>query len=402
MQNGPLFSPHSNEGHPGDPSTWDFSTKAVHAGVFPDPTTGAIMTPIFQTSTYVQESPGQHKGFAYARGKNPTRSQLEDALASLENARHGLCFSSGMGAIDAVLKRLRPGDEVVCGDDLYGGSYRLFTRQYEPMGLRFRWVDQSDLGSVRKAINPQTRLIWAETPTNPLMKVADIRALAALANESGVLLAVDNTFASPYLQNPLDLGAHLVMHSATKYLGGHSDLVMGFLATNQKDLYEELAFILNCSGANPGPMDCYLALRGIKTLHLRMRAHCENGGAVAQFLVNHPKVARVFWPGLPSHPGHAVAAAQMKDFGGMLSFDLASGRLEDAMKVASSTRLFALAESLGGVESLIGHPASMTHASIPREQRLASGVTDTLLRLSVGVEGVQDLLKDLEAALDLV
>jgi len=399
MQNGPLFSPQSDEGHSNDWVSWDFSTKAVHAGVFPDPTTGAIMTPIFQTSTYVQESPGQHKGYAYARGKNPTRSQLESALAALENASYGLCFSSGMGAIDAVLKRLRPGDEVVCGDDLYGGSYRLFTRQYEPMGIRFHWVDQTDLSAVRTAINAKTRLIWAETPTNPLMKVADIRGLAALANEKGVLLAVDNTFASPYLQNPLDLGAHLVMHSATKYLGGHSDLVMGFLATNQKELHEELAFILNSSGANPGPMDCYLALRGIKTLHLRMKAHCENGHAVAHFLVAHPKVGKVYWPGLPDHPGHAVAAAQMRGFGGMISFDLASGRLEDAMKVASSTRLFALAESLGGVESLIGHPASMTHASIPREQRLASGVTDTLLRLSVGVEGTKDLLQDLESAL---
>jgi len=378
---------------------WDFGTKAVHAGIFPDPTTGAIMTPIFQTSTYVQEYPGQHKGYAYARGKNPTRSQLEAALAALENAQHGLCFSSGMGAIDAVIKRLRPGDEVICGDDLYGGSYRLFMRLYEPMGMVFHFVDLTDFQAIKACLCPRTKLIWTETPTNPLMKVADIRALAVIAKEYGVMLAVDNTFASPYLQNPLDLGADLVMHSATKYLGGHSDVVMGFLATNNIALHEELAFILNSSGANPGPMDCYLVLRGIKTLHLRMMAHCENGRLVANYLKLHPGVSRVHWPGFPDHPGHAIAASQMRDFGGMISFELVSDKVEDAMRLASFTKVFALAESLGGVESLIGHPASMTHASIPRPQRLASGVTDTLLRLSVGIESANDLIADLDQAI---
>lgn len=378
---------------------WEFGTKAVHAGIFPDPTTGAIMTPIFQTSTYVQEYPGRHKGYAYARGKNPTRSQLEAALAALENADHGLCFSSGMGAIDAVIKRLRPGDEVICGDDLYGGSYRLFMRLYEPMGMKFHFVDLTNEEAVRACLTPRTKMIWTETPTNPLMKVADIRALSRMAREAGVMLAVDNTFASPCLQNPLDLGADLVMHSATKYLGGHSDVVMGFLATNNKALHEELAFILNSSGANPGPMDCYLVLRGIKTLHLRMKAHCENGRLIAHFLKQHPLVAKVYWPGFTDHPGHAVAASQMKDFGGMISFELASDNVEYAMKMASNTKIFALAESLGGVESLIGHPASMTHASIPQEQRLASGVTDTLLRLSVGIESANDLIADLDQAI---
>jgi cystathionine beta-lyase/cystathionine gamma-synthase len=384
------------------PAAWSFPTKAVHAGVVPDPTTGAIMTPIFQTSTYVQEAPGQHKGYAYARGKNPTRTQLEAALSALENASYGLAFSSGMGAIDAVLKRLRPGDEVVCGDDLYGGSYRLFMRQYQPMGLIFHFIDLQDLAQVEAHINNKTRLIWAETPTNPLMKVYDIRALAEVARKHGVLMAVDNTFASPYLQNPLDLGADLVMHSATKYLGGHSDVVMGFLATNNQALHEELAFILNSSGANPGPMDCYLVLRGIKTLHLRMEAHCRNGRAVANFLRDHSCVGKVHWPGFEDHPGHRVAATQMRDFGGMISFNLRSGLEEDARKVASSTRIFALAESLGGVESLIGHPASMTHASIPPAQRLLSGVTDDLLRLSVGIEDGADLIADLQQAFSVL
>jgi len=398
-EGGAAPSTKSKEDHENSSSRWDFGTKAVHAGIFPDPSTGAIMTPIFQTSTYVQEYPGQHKGYAYARGKNPTRSQLESALAALENAQHGLCFSSGMGAIDAVIKRLRPGDEVICGDDLYGGSYRLFMRLYEPMGMVFHFVDLSDEGAVKSCLNEKTKMIWTETPTNPLMKVADIRALSMIAKAHGVMLAVDNTFASPYLQNPLDLGADLVMHSATKYLGGHSDVVMGFLATNNSALHEELAFILNSSGANPGPMDCYLVLRGIKTLHLRMKAHCENGRKVAHFLKQHPGVSKVYWPGFPEHPGHAIAQAQMKDFGGMISFELKSDKEEVAMRMASYTKVFALAESLGGVESLIGHPASMTHASIPRPQRLASGVSDTLLRLSVGIEGADDLIMDLDQAI---
>jgi len=376
-----------------------FGTKAIHAGVHPDPTTGAIMTPIYQTSTYVQASPGNHKGYAYARGKNPTRTQLEANLAALENAAHGLCFASGMGAIDAVIKLLLPGDEVITGDDIYGGSYRMFSKIYEPYGIKFHYIDLYDAENVKANLNDKTKLIWAETPTNPTMKIVDIAALAAIAKSAKVLFAVDNTFASPYLQNPLDLGADLVMHSATKYLGGHSDVVMGALCTNDSTLHERLAFILNSCGANPGPQDCFLVLRGVKTLHLRMKAHCENGAAVAHYLKNHPKVGKVNWPGFPEHPGHDIAKRQMRDFGGMISFTLASDDFDAAMKLASSMHIFSLAESLGGVESLIGHPASMTHASIPREKRLAAGVEDGLLRLSVGVEDIEDILADLEQAL---
>lgn len=377
-----------------------FGTKAIHAGVHPDPVTGAIMTPIYQTSTYVQESPGQHKGYAYARGKNPTRSQLEANLAALENASYGLCFSSGMGAIDAVIKLLQPGDEVIAGDDLYGGSYRMFTQIYERMGIRFHFTDLSDVSCVASQVNERTRLIWAETPTNPTLRIVDIAALGELARNRGLLLAVDNTFASPYLQNPLDLGAHIVMHSVTKYLSGHSDVVMGALMLNQEDLYTRLAFILNSCGANPGPMDSFLVLRGVKTLHLRMKAHCENAAAVARFLREHPAVGRVYYPGFSDHPGHAVAAQQMRGFGGMLSFTLKNDDELAARKLASSLQVFSLAESLGGVESLVGHPASMTHASIPRDRRVAAGVLDGLLRLSVGVEDVDDLLDDLGAGLD--
>lgn len=377
-----------------------FGTKAIHAGVHPDPVTGAIMTPIYQTSTYVQEAPGQHKGYAYARGKNPTRSQLEANLAALENAAYGLCFSSGMGAIDAVIKLLKPGDEVIAGDDLYGGSYRMFTQIYEHLGIRFHFIDLSDLAVVSAHVTEKTRLIWAETPTNPTLRIVDIAALAQVAQKGGFWLAVDNTFASPYLQNPLDWGADIVMHSVTKYLSGHSDVVMGALMTNQESLYARLAFILNSCGANPGPMDSFLVLRGVKTLHLRMKAHGENAAAVAQFLRNHPAVGRVYYPGFSDHPGHAVAAKQMRGFGGMVSFTLQNDSEQAARQLASSLKVFSLAESLGGVESLVGHPASMTHASIPRERRMAAGVVDGLLRLSVGVEDIDDLIDDLKAGLD--
>jgi len=384
------------------PFSMKFGTKAIHAGVHPDPTTGAIMTPIYQTSTYVQESPGNHKGYAYARGKNPTRTQLEANIAALENAKHGLCFSSGMGAIDAVIKMLKPGDEVITGDDIYGGSYRIFTKIYVDFGIKFHFINLYEAENVKNYLNSNTKLIWAETPTNPTMKIVDIAAIATIAKSAGVMFAVDNTFASPYLQNPLDLGADLVMHSATKYLGGHSDVVMGALCCNDTAVFEKLAFILNSCGANPGPQDCFLVLRGIKTLHLRMKAHCENGRAVAHYLRQHPKVALVNWPGFEDHPGHAIAKKQMSDFGGMLSFTLKSGNYDHAMQLASSMEIFSLAESLGGVESLIGHPASMTHASIPREERLKAGVEDGLLRLSVGVEDVEDLIADLEQALTKV
>lgn len=379
-----------------------FGTKAIHAGVHADPTTGAIMTPIYQTSTYVQESPGNHKGYAYARGKNPTRTQLEANIAALEDAAHGLCFSSGMGAIDAVMKLLKPGDEVITGDDIYGGSYRIFTKVYEHFGIKFHFINLYEAENVKAYLNANTKLIWAETPTNPTMKIVDIAAISKIAKSAGVMFAVDNTFASPYLQNPLALGADLVMHSVTKYLSGHSDVVMGALCINDTALHEKLAFILNSCGANPGPQDCFLVLRGIKTLHLRMKAHCENGRAVAHFLRQHPKVGVVNWPGFEDHPGHAIAKKQMRDFGGMISFTLKSGNYDHAMTVASSMQVFSLAESLGGVESLIGHPASMTHASIPREERLKAGVEDGLLRLSVGVEDVEDLIEDLQQALDKV
>jgi cystathionine beta-lyase/cystathionine gamma-synthase len=379
-----------------------FGTKAIHAGQEPDPTTGAIMTPIYQTSTYVQEAPGQHKGYAYARGKNPTRVALENCLAALENANHGLCFSSGMGAADAIVKLIRPGQEVIATDDLYGGTYRMFTKVFANYGIVFHFVDMHDLDAVEKLINKNTRMLWLETPTNPMMKIIDIEALVNLGKKHNVLSMVDNTFASPYLQNPLDMGADIVMHSATKYLGGHSDVVMGALMTNDKDLYDQLAFIANSCGATPGPMDSFLVLRGLKTLHLRMKAHCENGRAVAEFLAKHPKVGKIYWPGFPSHPNHEVAKKQMRDFGGMISFTLKSDSFDDASKLATSLKVFSLAESLGGVESLIGHPASMTHASIPREERIKTGLVDSLLRLSVGVEDTEDLIEDLEQALSKV
>lgn len=382
--------------------TMKFGTKCIHAGVEPDPSTGAIMTPIYQTSTFVQEYPGKHKGFAYARGKNPTRQQLERNLAALENAKHGLCFSSGMGAIDAVIKLLTPGDEVITGDDIYGGSYRMFERVFSNFGIKFHYINLYDPANIEACINEKTKLIWAETPTNPMLKIVDIAAVSAIAKMHNLMLAIDNTFASPALQNPLDLGADLVMHSATKYLGGHSDVVMGALVTNDDSLYERLAFIHNSCGATPGPMDSFLVLRGIKTLHLRVKAHCENGKAVANFLKNHPKVGKVYWPGFESHPNHEIAKKQMRDFGGMVSFTLKGDDFEAAMRFATNVEVFSLAESLGGVESLVNHPASMTHASVPAAERQKAGVVDGLLRLSVGVEDTDDLLADLAQALDKV
>lgn len=376
-----------------------FGTKAIHSGQEPDPSTGAIMTPIYQTSTYVQEYPGKHKGYAYARGKNPTRDALQKNIAALENGKYCLCFSSGMGAMDAVIKLLRPGDEVITGNDLYGGSYRMFTKIFEPLGIKFHFIDLTHAGNILKFINSNSRLIWIETPTNPTMQIVDISACAEIARKNNLLLAVDNTFASPYLQNPLDLGADIVMHSVTKYLGGHSDVVMGALVMNREDLHERLSFIHNSCGATPGPMDSFLVLRGIKTLHVRMERHCENGKAVAEFLRSHPAIGKVYWPGFEDHPNHAVAKKQMRGFGGMVSAVLKNADLDKTFKIASSFKVFSLAESLGGVESLVNHPATMTHASIPKAEREKSGVTDNLLRFSVGIEDVRDLLSDLEQAL---
>ena len=376
-----------------------FGTKAIHAGQHPDPTTGAIMTPIYQTSTYWQESPGKHKGYAYARGKNPTRKALEDCLAALENAKYGLAFSSGMGATDAVVKLLHPGDEVITGNDLYGGSYRMFTKVFANYGIKFHFIDMANANNINNYINANTKLLWIETPTNPTMQIVDIEAVSKIAKANQVIFAVDNTFASPYLQNPIDLGADIVMHSVTKYLGGHSDVVMGALLTNDEKLYDQLAFIHNSCGATPGPMDSFLVLRGIKTLHLRMKAHCENGRQIAAFLKSHPKVDKLYWPGFTDHPNHEIAKKQMRDFGGMISFTMKGADLNETFRVASSFKVFSLAESLGGVESLINHPASMTHASIPKEEREKAGVVDSLLRLSVGVEDIEDLLADLKQAL---
>lgn len=379
-----------------------FGTKTIHAGISPDPSTGAIMTPIFQTSTYVQEAPGVHKGYEYARTQNPTRSVLEANLAALENGTDGVCFSSGLAAIDAVLKLLSPGDEVIATDDLYGGSYRLMTRVFAKYGITFHFAGISDLNTLDALITPRTRLIWVETPTNPMLNVIDIEAICRHVKGKNILVCVDNTFASPYLQNPLDLGADLVMHSATKYLGGHSDVIHGAVVTKNEEIASQLRFLQNAVGAVPGPQDCFLVLRGIKTLHIRVERACQNAEKVAAFLTGHPKVDRVYYPGLTSHPGHEVARKQMRMFGGMLSFDIRGGQESDARKILSSTHYFSLAESLGGVESLIGHPASMTHGSIPREERLKVGLTDSLIRLSVGIEDVEDLIEDLERALDQV
>lgn len=378
---------------------YKFATKAIHAGQEADPTTGAVMTPIYQTSTYQQKAPGDHKGYEYSRGTNPTRKALEDCIAALENGKFGLAFSSGMAATDCVLRLLQPGDEVVTGDDLYGGSYRIFTKVYEPMGIKFKFVNTSDNQAVADAITDKTKLIWVETPTNPTLKLADIEAIGKIAKKKNILYAVDNTFASPYLQNPLDLGADIVMHSVTKYLGGHSDVVMGALVMNDEELYKKLFFYYNACGGTPGPQDAFLVLRGIKTLHLRMKAHCENGRKVAEYLKNHPKIEKIYWPGFEDHPGHDVAKKQMRDFGGMVSIVLKDADLQETFRIASGFKVFTLAESLGGVESLINHPATMTHGSIPKEAREKVGVVDNLLRLSVGVEDADDLIADLEQAL---
>mgnify|MGYP003871481051 CR=1 FL=1 len=380
-------------------ASWGLGTKIIHAGAEPDPSTGAIMTPIYQTSTYVQTAPGQHKGYEYARSQNPTRKALEDALAILENGKYGLAFSSGVAATDAVIKLLTPGDEVICASDMYGGTYRLFTKVFEKFGIKFIFVDTTNVAKVQAAITANTKLIWLETPTNPLMNITDIAAVADVSKAAGSLLCVDNTFASPYLQNPLDLGADIVMHSATKYLGGHSDVIQGCLMMNDTELRDKLYFIQKSCGAVPGPMDCFLVLRGIKTLHVRMQRHCENGFAIAHYLRKHPKVEKVYWPGFGDNAGYAVARKQMRGFGGMISFTLKDDSIEAANKVLSSTILFALAESLGGVESLINHPATMTHASIPREERIKNGLSDGLIRLSVGIEDVEDLINDLEQAI---
>jgi cystathionine gamma-lyase len=376
-----------------------FATKVIHAGIEPDPGTGAVMTPIFQTSTYVQEAPGVHKGYEYARTQNPTRSALERNLAALENGAAAICFSSGLAAMDAVLKLLNPGDEILSTNDLYGGSYRLITKVFQRFGLKPRFVDMTKLKEVEKHLNKKTRLVWIETPTNPMLNIIDLKAVCQMAKDQGALSCVDNTFASPFLQNPLDLGADLVLHSATKYLGGHSDVVLGAVVARDESLAQRLYFLQNAVGAVPGPMDCFLVLRGIKTLHLRVERACKNAKKVAKFLQHHPKVNQVYYPGLKDHPHHDLAKAQMRDFGAMVSFDLQNDAFENAKKVLSGTQLFLLAESLGGVESLIGHPATMTHASIPREERLKVGLTDSLIRLSLGVEDVDDLIEDLEQAL---
>lgn len=376
-----------------------FATKAIHAGVHPDPATGAIMTPIYQTSTYVQDGVGNHKGYEYSRTQNPTRHALEKNIAAIENGKHGACFGSGLAAIDCVIKMLNPGDEIISTNDLYGGSYRIFNTIFAKYGLVFHFVDMQDPAAVAALVNDHTKLIWVETPTNPMMNIIDIKAMAAIAKNAGALLCVDNTFATPYLQNPLDLGADMVMHSVTKYLGGHSDVVMGALVCNDDALATEMYRIQNSSGAVTAPMDSFLVLRGIKTLHLRMQRHCENGEKIARFLVSHPIVDKVFWPGFETHPNHDVAKTQMRGFGGMISFTLKGNQLQDALDLVQKVEIFALAESLGGVESLIGHPATMTHASIPKEVREKSGVVDSLIRLSVGVEDAEDLIADLKQAL---
>jgi cystathionine beta-lyase/cystathionine gamma-synthase len=375
------------------------ATKYIHAGMNPDPSTGAIIPPVYQTSTYVQEAPATHKGYEYARSQNPTRTALEEAYAAIENGNYALAFSSGVAATDAVIKLLQPGDEVICANDMYGGTYRLFTKVFEKFGIRFIYVDTTKAENISKAVTDNTKLIWIETPTNPLMNITDIAAVAKIAKPKNILVAVDNTFASPALQNPLDCGADIVMHSATKYLGGHSDVIQGVLMMNDKELREKLYFIQKSCGAVPGPMDCFLVLRGIKTLGVRMKAHCENGAKIANWLKANPKVGKVYWPGFVDHPGHAVAKKQMKAFGGMISFELKNDSVEEAKRVLSSTHLFSLAESLGGVESLINHPASMTHASIPREERIKNGLSDSLIRLSVGIEDGDDLIADLSNAI---
>ncbi|WP_430411221.1 cystathionine gamma-synthase [Kordia sp.] len=378
-----------------------FNTKAIHGGQQPDKAYGAVMPPIYQTSTYAQSTPGGHKGYEYSRTHNPTRTALENGLASIENGNYGLAFGSGLAAIDAILKLLKSGDEVLSTSDLYGGTYRLFTKIFENLGIKFHFIGMENAANIESYINKNTKLIWVETPTNPMMNIIDIEAMATVAKKHNILLAVDNTFATPYLQRPLDLGAAIVMHSVTKYIGGHSDLVMGALVVKDKEIAAKLYFIQNASGAICGPMDSFLALRGIKTLHVRMQRHCENGKAVAEYLATHPKVEKVYWPGFSTHPNHDIAKKQMDDFGGMISFVAKGNSYEHAIKIIQNLKVFTLAESLGGVESLAGHPASMTHASIPKEEREKTGVVDSLIRLSVGIEDVDDLISDLEQALSM-
>ena len=381
------------------PKSMKFNSKVIHAGVSPDPSTGAIMTPIFQTSTYVQDEPGVHKGHEYGRTSNPTRSALEANLAALENGKYGLCFSSGLGAMDTLLKMLNPGDEIISTNDLYGGSYRLMTRVYGRFGIKSHFIDLNDTVQLEKLINPRTRLIWIETPTNPMLNIVDIRKVTKIAEKYGIITCVDNTFASPYLQRPLDLGADIILHSCTKYLGGHSDAVLGALVCTRKEIDDQLRFLQNACGATPGPMDCFLILRGIKTLHIRMKRACRNAGRLAEFLKNHPAINKVNYPGFKTHPSHQLASTQMSDYGAMVSFDLKKDSLESAIGVLKKFKMFSLAESLGGVESLVGHPSTMTHASIPREERLKVGLTDSLIRLSVGIEDIEDLMADLDQAL---
>jgi len=377
-----------------------FNTKTIHGGPTKvDPAFGAVMPPIYQTSTYSLSAPGEHGEFEYSRTGNPTRKILENALSSLEDGNYGLAFGSGMAAIDAVLKLLNPSDEVISTNDLYGGTYRLFTKIYESFGVKFHFIDMHNPRNIEAYINMKTKLVWIETPTNPLMNIIDIKAIAQIAGKNKILLAVDNTFASPYLQQPLNLGADIVMHSATKYLGGHSDVVMGALILKDRDLADRLYFIQNACGAISGPQDCFLVLRGIKTLHVRMQRHCENGKKVAEFLNKHPKIEKVYWPGFPEHPNHNIAKEQMKDYGGMLSFVPKGCKYQDTINILKNLKIFTLAESLGGVESLVGHPASMTHASIPQEARNKLGIVDSLIRLSVGIEDVDDLIADLDQAL---
>ena len=377
-----------------------FATKTIHAGQKPDKSTGAIMTPIYQTSTYIQESPGKHNGYEYSRTGNPTRSALERNIAGLESGKYGLCFGSGLAAIDAIIKLLKPGDEVISTNDLYGGSYRIFTKIFAKYNIKFHFVDMSDLNNISKLISSKTKMLWTETPTNPMLNIVDISALSKVAKKHDLIFVVDNTFATPYLQRPIEHGADIVMHSLTKYMGGHSDVVMGAIVCNNDVIAEKLYFIQNSCGAVPGPMDSFLVLRGIKTLHVRMQRHCDNAKEIAEFLNKHPKIQTVYYPGHTTHKNHEIAKLQMKDFGGMMSFSLKGDSLDDAIKIVSNTHFFTLAESLGGVESLCGHPATMTHAAIPKEERLKSGVTDSLIRLSVGIEDVDDLIYDLKSSLD--
>ena len=379
-----------------------FGTKTIHAGQHADPTTGAIMTPIYQTSTYIQKEPGDHKGYEYSRTANPTRTALENNLAALENGKYGLCFGSGLAAVDCIIKLLKPGDEVISTNDLYGGTYRIFTKVFEELGIKFHFTGMNNLEKVSSLVNSNTKMIWTETPTNPMLNIIDIEELSKISKSNNLLLVVDNTFATPYLQTAIDLGADIVMHSLTKYMGGHSDVVMGAAICNDEKIAEKLYFLQNSCGGVPGPQDSFLVLRGIKTLHVRMQRHCENGKAIAAFLSKNSKVNNVFWPGFEQHPNHLVAKKQMRDFGGMISFDLNGNNLNDAIKVVSNTKYFTLAESLGGVESLIGHPASMTHAAIPKEEREKTGVVDSLIRLSVGIEDIEDLIFDLDQALSKI